>query len=113
MENQKKKITISAVIDCLNEGMKREDVAEHFGLTMSETKKLFEHPKLKGKQARKPVTFELVDDTEEEESTSGSITALASEEVQEEEMQGEAQEELEDPQWDMDSSERSIYKTIS
>lgn len=66
MSNTKKKITTSEVIHLLNKGYKRGDVAKHYGLTPREVKILFQHPTLKGKQARKPVSFELEDDFEDD-----------------------------------------------
>ena len=62
----KKQIKISEVLALLNDGKTREMIAEELELSKTEVSKLFQHPKLKGKKAKKAVTFELFDDTEEE-----------------------------------------------
>lgn len=57
-----KQIKISEVLECLDKSMSREEIAEHFGITMADCKRMFQHPKLKGKKARKKPQFELIDD---------------------------------------------------
>lgn len=55
-------IKISEVLECLNKGMSREEIAEHFGITMADCKRVFQHPTLKGKKMRKAGAFNLIDD---------------------------------------------------
>ena len=63
MSQERKTITVTEVIRLLDEGMHRPQIAEHFGLTMSDVNKLFKNAALKGKKARKAPGFVLVDDT--------------------------------------------------
>lgn len=66
MSQERKTITVTEVIRLLDEGMHRPQIAEHFGLTMSDVNKLFKNAALKGKKARKAPGFVLVDDTQSE-----------------------------------------------
>lgn len=70
MENQEQEnkvvLTISSILECLDNGMTREEIAEHFGISMKEVRQHFKHPKLKGRKPKKPMTSVLVDDTEED-----------------------------------------------
>jgi DNA repair ATPase RecN len=61
------KITISEVKELLNQGKSRKEIAEHFGRTQLEMKKMvWSHPKLKNLKAKKQYTgIELEDDTDE------------------------------------------------
>jgi len=65
-QNQKKQITVSAVLACLQEGMLRKEMAAHFGIPQSELARHFLHPKLKGKRPNVKPTSYLVDDTVDE-----------------------------------------------
>lgn len=67
-EQIKRVVTVSGLLQCLEEGMTREMIAEHYGISLREVKKHFTHPKLKGKQAKKPMETILIDDTEDAES---------------------------------------------
>lgn len=60
--SDKKQITISEVLGLLEQGKKRSEIATHFGITGADCKKLFAHPKLKGRKAHKAPIWELVDD---------------------------------------------------
>lgn len=85
--SNKKKITISGVLEMLQDGKKRPEIAEELGISMAECTKLFKHPKLKGKKALKPVSFEVVDDTEvaeEQEVEAVAVEAEGQEEVEQE-----------------------------
>jgi hypothetical protein len=62
---EKMKITITEILSGLDEGMTRQDFKEKYNLTTKELKVLFNHSKLKNKKTRKPISFELVDDTDE------------------------------------------------
>lgn len=61
------RITISEVLSLLDQGKSRKEIAEHYGRTQSEMKRIvWEHPKLKNRKAKKQYTgIELEDDTEE------------------------------------------------
>ena len=63
MSQERRTITVSEVIRLLDEGMHRPQIAEYFGLSMSDVNKLFKNAALKGKKARKAPEFVLVDDT--------------------------------------------------
>lgn len=65
MSQERKTITVSEVIRLLDEGLHRPQIAEYFGLSMSDVNKLFKNPALKGKKARKAPGFVLIDDTED------------------------------------------------
>ena len=58
-------LTVTGIINDLNEGIDRDGIAIKYGLTKAEVTELFKHPKLTGLRARKkiPVRFTLVDDT--------------------------------------------------
>ena len=58
-------LTVTGIINDLNEGIDRDGIATKYGLTKAEVTELFKHPKLTGLRARKkiPVRFTLVDDT--------------------------------------------------
>ena len=64
---EKKQITVTGVLEDLENGQTREQIREKHGLTVRELKLLFAHPKLKGKKTKVKYepTFELVDDTDE------------------------------------------------
>ena len=59
------KVTITGLIADLDEGLNRKAIAEKYNLSMMDIKKIFMHPKLKNLKPRKPVAFELIDDTED------------------------------------------------
>lgn len=58
-------LTVTGIINDLNDGIDRDGIATKYGLTKAEVTELFKHPKLAGLRARKkiPVRFTLVDDT--------------------------------------------------
>ena len=58
-------VTISGLLEDLNSGLKREDIATKYGLPIGDVREIFKHPKLVGKQARKPRGFTLIDDTDD------------------------------------------------
>ena len=61
------RITISDVLGLLDQGKSRKEIAEHYGRTQLEMKKMvWDHPKLKNRKAKKQyVGIELEDDTED------------------------------------------------
>lgn len=77
-----KRITISEVLECIDSGMKRTEIAEHFNISMTECNKMFQHPLLKGRRAKKQESFLLVDDisTEEEAENNAEESSVITEE---------------------------------
>lgn len=76
MENttqEKPQIKVSDVLAMLNDGKTRDDIANHYGITKPDCKRLFEHPSLKGKKTKKKPGFILVDDTEIEQAHNDSV----------------------------------------
>ena len=63
-------ITISMILEDLDNGVDRKGIQTKYGLEAWEVKQMFDHPKLKGKKARKirKLSFEFVDDTETQEN---------------------------------------------
>ncbi len=63
--NETIKLTVSGIINDLNNGLDREKIATKYGLTKQEVNEVFKHPKLQGLRVkRKPaVRFVLEDDT--------------------------------------------------
>lgn len=61
----KVQVRLSEVLSLLEQGKGRQEIAEHFGLSLAEIKNIFEHPKLKGRRPKKvkEESFNLVDDT--------------------------------------------------
>jgi hypothetical protein len=61
------RITISDVLGLLDQGKSRKEIAEHYGRTQSDMKKMvWDHPKLKNRKAKKQYSgIELEDDTED------------------------------------------------
>lgn len=66
MENQKKQVSVSQVLALLADGKDRVAIKAELGLSVAEMSLLFQHPKLKNQKPKRPVSFELVDDTIEE-----------------------------------------------
>lgn len=69
---ERKVVTISGVLEDLENGLGRPLIAKKYGLNAEEMKILFENPNLKGKRpkrATKKITFVLVDDVTPEQST--------------------------------------------
>lgn len=64
--NVKQEIKISQLLEDLENGLKRPTIAEKYNITMSDLNKIFQHPLLKGKKARKQISIILVDDVTEE-----------------------------------------------
>lgn len=86
----KKQITVSGILEDLENGLTRFSnstgydpeigcIADKYDLTAKEVRRLFQHEKLKGKKTHKveKITFELIDDLEEE-----SVDLLSNEEVE-------------------------------
>mgnify|MGYP003436536566 CR=1 FL=1 len=96
------RITISEVLNLLDQGKSRKEIAEYYGRTQSDMKKMvWDHPKLKNRKAKKQYSgIELEDDTEDindfSEVNSEALEALeapvAEAEVLEEVAQGPGNE---------------------
>jgi len=58
-------ITVSQIVEDLDNGRDRKAIKTKYGLTADEIKMIFEHPKLKGMRVKKSkvMRFTLVDDT--------------------------------------------------
>lgn len=80
-EQGKIKITLSAIEELLEQGFTRPEIAAHFGISRLEVGKLFQHPKLKNRKPKKAVSFEFIDDSEEEivEKTAPSVAETTEE----------------------------------
>ena len=61
----RQQIRISQIVEDIENGLTRNEIKEKYSLTGVDMKKLFAHPTLKGKKARK-LTIEIIDDTIEE-----------------------------------------------
>jgi transposase len=85
-----KDIKVSQVLTLLNEGKSREEIADHFEISMADCKRLFQHPELKGKKAKKQPAFNLIDDVNGEEISQPEVE----EEVINEEVTDEQEEVL-------------------
>lgn len=64
MENGKKVIKVSDVLNFLEEGKTRKDIQDHYGISQKELRELFQHPKLKGRKTKKAFepSFVIEDD---------------------------------------------------
>jgi hypothetical protein len=79
----KKDITVSAVLALLDEGKSREEIAAHFGETVSAMKAtVWQHPKLKNRKAKKQFAINLIDDTDGEADTTQEVAFVEEEAVQ-------------------------------
>ena len=65
-------ITVSQIVEDLENGRDRKAIKFKYGLTAEELKMIFEHPKLKGMRVKKSkvMRFTLVDDTVDAAQTS-------------------------------------------
>ena len=73
--SENKVLTVSQILNDLDNGLGRPEIAKKYGLKPGEVKVMFEHPSLKGrrpKRATTAVTFTLVDDTNQTNSNRGS-----------------------------------------
>lgn len=91
---EKRKIKLSEVIELIDNGSKRPEIQEHYGLTGKEMQALFQHPQLKNRRAKRTeeLSFELIEDIEEEE-----VVQEVVEEVQEEVLPEPEVEVVEEP----------------
>ena len=70
-----KTITVSMILEDLDNGIDRTGIQEKYGLEKWEVTQMFQHPTLKGKKARKirKLSFNFVDDTITENPNQTSI----------------------------------------
>lgn len=59
---EKVKITTTEVLELLDLGKTRDEIREHYGLSNPDLKRLFKHPRLKGRKTKKAPGFDLEDD---------------------------------------------------
>lgn len=59
-------IRTSDVLQMLKDGMTREEIRLHYGLSKMDLKRLFQHPELKGRRTRPKPKFTILDDTSED-----------------------------------------------
>lgn len=59
-------LTVSQLLEDLNNGIDRKDIRKKYGLTQAEAKTIFSHPKLQGIRVKraKVTRIQLVDDTD-------------------------------------------------
>tara|TARA_R110002012_G_scaffold227919_1_gene400116 strand:+ start:2730 stop:3173 length:444 start_codon:yes stop_codon:yes gene_type:complete len=71
-------ITVSQIVEDLENGRDRKVIKAKYGLTADEVKMIFEHPKLKGMRVKKSkvMRFTLVDDTVDAAQTSIPMASL-------------------------------------
>jgi hypothetical protein len=65
IQQEKVKLTVSMILEDLNNGIDRKGIREKYGLSATDVNRLFQHEKLKGARVRTAPAFELEDDTEE------------------------------------------------
>ncbi|MCK4521791.1 MAG: hypothetical protein KAU20_04405 [Nanoarchaeota archaeon] len=86
---QKTQLTVSGILNDLNEGLSRPNIQAKYNLSGKDMKDLFSHPKLKGRKTKPAPSFVLTDDTPDEE-VAAAIEVV--EEVTEEVISGETVE---------------------
>lgn len=65
MSQEKRQITVQEIENLLEQGMQRPEIAEHLGIPLSVLQKtVFQHPKLKGRKAKKVYDIIVVDEEE-------------------------------------------------
>lgn len=68
MVEEKVTISVSGIIEDLENGVTRIGLAKKYNISPREVKSMFENPKLKGRKVKKTFvpSFELIDDTDDE-----------------------------------------------
>lgn len=73
MNSEKKVLSISEVLSLLDAGMTRKEINTYFNLNPKESKKLWDHPKLKNRKTSKyKVNIEIIDDDEVSNNTTSN-----------------------------------------
>lgn len=110
----KKIIGVAQILGHLKDGMTREDIAQHYGITMAECKQIFMHPDLKGKKTikKKEASYVLVDDADKADDTVIEEVEVVDEEVVEnttEDTTGDTpeQEEVQEPAMEQEAVEEA------
>lgn len=67
MQDNRIKISPKDVLAFLADGKTREEIREHYGLSKSDMKRVFEHPDLKGRKTKKAPGFVFEEDSPSEE----------------------------------------------
>jgi hypothetical protein len=63
-ENNKPSVKVSEVLELLEQGKDRKEIAEHYGLPVSVmARTVWQHPKLKNRKAKKQYDVQIEDDT--------------------------------------------------
>jgi len=93
----KKTIKISDVLADLENGVTRVQIGTKYQISAREVKALFDHPKLKGKKAKKGIalSFTIEDDTTVAEEIAEEVVETAANVVSEEVTEAVAEENLE------------------
>lgn len=89
---EKIQIKIPDVLALLDAGKSREEIGQHYNLSVADTRALFNEPELKGKKAKKQRPFVIVREEQEEVAAAISATEQTNEVAQDE--VGNTQEEV-------------------
>lgn len=85
MSQEKRQITVQEIENLLEKGMQRPEIAEHLGIPLSILQKtVFQHPKLKGRKAKKVYDIVVVDEEEVDNlanATNGTLQESQEQEV--------------------------------
>jgi hypothetical protein len=79
----KVQLTVSGILNDLNEGLTRDGIRSKYNLTAKDVSDLFKHPKLKGKKTKPAPGFSLTDDTPDEEVVVEAVAPVETETVAE------------------------------
>lgn len=94
MEDNRVRINPSDVLGFLQDGKTREEIREHYNLSKSDAKRMFEHPMLKGRKTRKAPGFVFEEEEDHSEAANNIINVTSSNEnVEEDVAQDDAQED--------------------
>ena len=77
-------ISVQEVQTLLDKGMSRKEIRTELNLTVSELHYLFQHPKLKGKKAKKQINITIIDEDIEPNNLEQEINSVTFDEPQEE-----------------------------
>jgi len=103
MSETKQKVKVSEVLKMLDEGLQRPEIAEILDTPLSVLQKtVFQHPKLKGRKAKKVYDIEVIDDTGEEITNQEEGITNQEEEIINQEVGRETEENAEEvaQSWD-------------
>lgn len=66
-----RKIKISEILEMLDNGKKRQEIADHYGISIQQCRQLFKHKKLIGRWPKRKinsVSVDIIDDVVEEKN---------------------------------------------